>query len=311
MQMRKKLKEFFSATLIALLFFSVFSVQKAEGADVTAQDLIGTWEARLKINKLELFGTMENQRDELYKQEKVPQTLYFSMKDGKLMLSFGAVSMPVALSGSKLSGTYSGEYMFYSIESTLDGTVNKSAKGIELTIRTKQEMWDNKRKNGSIISCTYTSAGADPAAETPVESEEEVPADVQEPVEEEEEVIAVESITIEPKLIFLKIGETKQIYVKIKPPGADAGDVVVESYDRKIVGLSGGASVMGRKAGYSEITAQTRDGKFKTKSRVFVGEDNKEVASVVLDTLWAKTKEFIRGESFQVQQPTATCGVRG
>jgi len=307
--MRKKLKEFFSATLIALLFFSVFSVQKAEGADVTAQDLIGTWEARLKINKLELFGTMENQRDELYKQEKVPQMLYFSMKDGKLMLSFGAISMPVTLSGGKLSGTYSGELMFNKIESTLDGTVSKSAKGIEFTISTKQEMWSDNRKNGSILFCTYTSAGATPAAETPA-AEEEVPTDVQEPVEEEE-VIAVESIAIEPKLIFLKIGETKQIYVKIKPPGADAGDVVVESYDRKIVGLSGGASVLGRMAGYSEITAQTRDGKFKTKSRVFVGEDNKEVASVVLDTLWSKTKEFIRGESFQVQQPTATCGVRG
>jgi hypothetical protein len=309
MQMSKKLKRFFSATLIALLLFSVFTVQKAEGADVTSQDLIGTWEARLKINKLELFGTMENQRDELYKQEKVPQTLCFALKDGKLMLSFGSVSMPVTLSGSKLSGTYSGEYMFYNIESTLDGTVNKSARGIELTIHTKQEMWDSKRKNGSIMSCTYTNAGADPVAETPVQSEEELSAEAQEPVEEE--VIAVESITIEPKLISLKIGETKQIYVKIKPPGADPGDVVVESYDRKIVGLSGGASVIGRMAGYSEITAQTRDGKFKTKSRVYVGEDNKEVTSVVLDTLWARIKEFLSGESFQVKTPTATCGVRG
>ena len=310
MQMSRKLKKLVSVALLALLFLTVFSVQKIEAADVTEDDLIGTWEARLKINKLELFGIMENQRDELYKQEKVPQTLYFSMKDSKLMLSFGATSMPVTLSGGKLSGTYSGEFMFnYNIESTLNGTVIKSAKGIELTISTKQEMWSDNQKNGSVISCTYTSAGATSAPAVAAEPEEEVPADVEEPVEEEE--IVVESITIEPKIIFLKIGATRQLNVKIKPPGADAGDVVVESYDRKIVGLYDNASVRGLKAGFSEITAQTRDGKFKTKSRVFVGEDNKEVAGIVLDTLWSKTKKFLHGDSFQVQTPTATCGVRG
>lgn len=170
---------------------------------------------------------------------------------------------------------------------------------------------DQKTGECATAECAVTVTGAAPAAETPAAPEAEAAPDAQEMVEEEEEKIAVESITIEPRIILLKIGATRQLNVKINPPGADAGDVVVESFDRKIVGLYDNASVRGLKAGFSEITAQTRDGKFKAKSRVFVGEDNKEVASVVLDTLWSKTKEFIRGDSFQVQTPTATCGVRG
>lgn len=186
MTMCKGYKKLILVTLSVMLVFTELSVQRVEAADVTEEDLIGQWEARLKINKLELFGTMENQRDAVYREEKVPQALYFSMKDGNLMLSLGAVSMPVKLSSGKLSGTYSGEFMFQNIESTLEGTVTKSAKGIELTINTKQEMWNNKRTNGSIMSCTYTSTRAVPVAETPVEPEEEVPAEIQESAVEEE-----------------------------------------------------------------------------------------------------------------------------
>lgn len=303
--MSKGLKKVIS-TLLAVLLFTVLSPQRAAGADITVDDLIGQWEARLKINKLELFGVNESQRDDLYKEEQVPQTLSFYMKDGNLMLSFGTIPIPVTLNGNKLRGTYSGEYMFNDIESTLEGTVSKSTNGLEFSISTKQEMWSSNRKNGSIISCTYTSAGSTPPGETPATPEDETT-----PVGEEEEVIPVESITIEPRLVFLKIGAKRQLYVKINPPGANAGDVVVESYDGKIVHLYGDGSVVGLKAGYTEITAATRDGSIQTTSRAFVGEDNQELTGIVLDTIWAKTKEFLRGDSFQVQTPSATCGVRG
>lgn len=302
--MSKRLIKIIS-TLLAVLLFTVLSPQRAAGADITVDDLIGQWEARLKINKLELFGVNESQRDDLYNQEQVPQTLSIYMKDGELMLSFGTLPIPVALSGSKLSGSCSGEFMFnYNVEVILEGTVRKTEKGIEFSINTKQEMWSDNRKDGSIISCTY--AGSTPAGETPSTPEDETT-----PVGEGEEVIPVESITIEPRLVFLKIGATRQLYVKINPPGANAGDVVVESYDGKIVHLYGDGSVVGLKAGYTEITAATRDGSIQTTSRAFVGEDNEELAGIVLDTIWAKTKEFLRGDSFEVQTPTATCGVRG
>jgi len=307
MQMSKKLKQLVSATLLALLFFTVLNVQKAEGADVTVEDLIGKWEARLKINKLELFGVMKDKRDEVYKQEKVPQTVSFIMKEGKLAVSFGSTPVPVTLSGSKLSGAFS-QKAIYNSEMTLDGTVNKSAKGIEFRINAREEAWTTDRKNGWISSYTYTSAGATPAPATPAAPAAEVPAEVQEAAVEE--VIPVESITIEPKLFFLKVGATRQINVKIKPLDANAEDVIVKSYDSNVIGINSNAVVLGRNAGYSEIVAATRDGKIQTKSRVFVGNE-KEVVGLVLDNIWSKTKEFLSGESFQVKTPTATCGVRG
>lgn len=122
--------------------------------------------------------------------------------------------------------------------------------------------------------------------------------------------VPIESITIEPKLFFLKIGTEKQLNVKIMPTGANAADVIVKSYDSKIIDINEKAIVKGLAAGYSEILAATRDGKIKTKSRVFVG-DEKEVVGIVLENIWSKTKEFLAGESFQVKIPNATCGVRG
>lgn len=120
----------------------------------------------------------------------------------------------------------------------------------------------------------------------------------------------IESITIEPQWFFLKTGKERQLNVKITPPGANAADVIVKSYDPKIIDITSGAAVKGLAAGYSEILAATRDGKIQTKSRVFVG-DEKEVVGLVLKNIWSKTKEFLAGESFRVKTPTATCGVRG
>jgi hypothetical protein len=68
--------------------------------------------------------------------------------------------------------------------------------------------------------------------------------------------------------------------------------------------------VEGRNVGYSDIVAGTSDGKIQAKSKVYVGSEL-EVVGIVLDNIWAKTKRFLAGESFQVKTPTATCGVRG
>lgn len=157
--------------------------------------------------------------------------------------------------------------------------------------------------------CTITVTGAAPAPTTPAPPATEAPTAAQEPPLEEK-VILVESITIEPNLFFLKTGEDRQLNVKIQPPGANAADVIVKSYDSKVIDINMNAIVTGLDVGYSEIVAATRDGKIQTKSRVFVG-DEKEVVGIVLKNIWSKTKEFLIGESFKVLTPTGTCGVRG
>lgn len=160
---------------------------------------------------------------------------------------------------------------------------------------------DQRTGEKATAECAVTVTGAAaPAAEAP--------ANIQEPTVEE--VIPVESITIEPSLFFLKIGAERQLNVKIMPPGANAADVIVKSYDSKVIEINENAVVKGHNSGYSEIMAATRDGKIQTKSRVFVGAE-KEVVGIVLENIWSKTKEFLTGESFQVKTPTATCGVRG
>ena len=308
--MNEKLRKTISAALLVIMAFTLLNAQKVVAADVTAQDILGSWDARLRINKLELFGTMRQQKDAVYKQEQEPQKVTFSMHDGKLAVSFGSTPVPVTLAGGKLSGTVPENTGLFPInKGTLDGTVKKLTNGIEFTINASSESFTKDRKNGWKYSFTYTNASADSKSSMPNPPAVEKPAAFQEP-EAEVEVIPVESITIEPSVFHIKVGAKRQLNVKIKPTGANAADVIVKSYDSNVIDINKQAVVTGRNAGYSEIVAATRDGEIQTKSRVFVGSET-EVVSSVLDNIWTKTKELLAGESFQVKTPTATCGVRG
>ncbi len=307
--MSEKLRKTISTVLLVFMVLTLLHAQKVVAADVTAQDLLGSWDARLKINKLELFGTMKQQKDAVYKQEQEPQKVTFSMREGKLAVSFGSTPVPITLSGGKISGTEAVSAGLFPInEMTLEGTVKKTVTGIDFTINAWGEVFSKDRKNGWIYSYTYTNAPAAAEPSTPKPPVAEELAKAEEPAVEE--VIPVESIIIEPKLFHLKTGAKRQINVKIKPPGANAADVLVKSYDSNVIDINLQAMVTGLNVGYSEIVAATRDGKIQTKSKVFVGSET-EVVGVVLDNIWAKTKELLAGESFQVKTPTATCGVRG
>ena len=103
--MSEKLRKTISTVMLVFMVLTLLNAQKVIAADVTTQDLLGSWDARLKINKLELFGTMQQQKDAVYKQEQEPQKVTFSMRDGKLAVSFGSTPVPVTLTSGKLSGT--------------------------------------------------------------------------------------------------------------------------------------------------------------------------------------------------------------
>jgi len=124
------------------------------------------------------------------------------------------------------------------------------------------------------------------------------------------EAVAIETITLEPSFFHLEIGEERQLNVKVVPFEANVGDVIIKSYDDKIIQINESAIVSGAATGYTEIIAETRDGKISAKSKVFSGEKT-EVVGVVLENIWLKAKEFLAGESFKVRKLDGACGVRG
>lgn len=278
--MSSKLKKRVTFTLIMLFFITQAFTYTVAAAGITAEDLVGQWEARLKINKLELFGTQEKNKNQIYEEAKGAKTLYFGMKDGALMLGFGGGAIPVTLSGGKLSGTDILDYGFYTVEVTVDGTVSKSAKGIEFTIHTKQEMWDTKRKNGSIGSFTYTSAGS-AVAPAPVAVEEEAPVDVIEPDQESvtTETVKVTGIKVTRKTLEIAVGQSVTINAEVVPANAtekryswsvDHGDVI----DIKTNGM-----ITGKSPGVAKVTAVSLEGQFQDTCRVTVKEAENDIVS--------------------------------
>ncbi len=122
--------------------------------------------------------------------------------------------------------------------------------------------------------------------------------------------VKIESVTLVPSVLNLEVGEEMQLNVKITPADANPGDVVLGYYDTKIIEISSDAVVKGKALGQTEIIAHTRDKSIEARAEVYVGSDIDKIG-IVLDNVWTKFKEFLRGESFAVQVPSATCGVRG
>ena len=122
--------------------------------------------------------------------------------------------------------------------------------------------------------------------------------------------VKIESVTLVPSVLNLEVGEEMQLNVKITPADANPGDVVLGYYDSEIIEISSDAVVKGKALGQTEIIAHTRDKSIETSAEVYVGSDIDKIG-IVLDNVWEKFKEFVRGESFAVQVPSATCGVRG
>lgn len=76
-----KLNKSITVIVIKLLFTALPFTHTVAAVGITAEDLVGQWDVRLKVNKLELFGALKKQRNQLYEQKKVVQTLYFSLKE--------------------------------------------------------------------------------------------------------------------------------------------------------------------------------------------------------------------------------------
>lgn len=321
--MRNRKRTIHNSIVLILLFVAILSHQVIYAAVATEQEFLGKWDAKVKIDQLELTGPALELKDSIIAQTKGPTIANFSMLDGSLAFNWGSgqaftTKVPVTIDGSKLSGSHArtglGSVNFPDVARTVEGTVRKSAGGIEFSLKERVEFTiiEKHQKYVSVVTYTISNmAGSSPAAmveNNAIDHNEEVEDGTME--ENGEQIISVESITIVPKFFRLQIGDQRQINVKVDPPGANVADVVVKSYDSDVIDINAQAVVKGVSAGYSEIVATTRDGKIQAKGRVFVGESS-EIVDVVLDNIWSKAKRFIAGQSFQVKVPNGACGVRG
>jgi uncharacterized protein YjdB len=64
--------------------------------------------------------------------------------------------------------------------------------------------------------------------------------------------VKIESVSLEPSIFHLKVGEERQLNVKINPADANTGDVIVGSYDSEIIDINSSAVVKGKAVGYTE-----------------------------------------------------------
>ena len=85
-------------------------------------------------------------------------------------------------------------------------------------------------------------------------------------------VVNVDSITLNPSSVTLKVGDTDQIATIIKPVNATERDLVWTSSDSSVVSVDSKGVIKGLKPGTAIITVQTKDGNVVTTCEVTVKE---------------------------------------
>jgi hypothetical protein len=70
-KMFDKLNKTVKVMLIMLFSITQVFTHTVAAAEITAQNLVGEWDVRLKVNKPELFGALKKQRNQLHEQKKI------------------------------------------------------------------------------------------------------------------------------------------------------------------------------------------------------------------------------------------------
>ena len=103
-----------------------------------------------------------------------------------------------------------------------------------------------------------------------------------------EKSIAVESINIEEKSVFLSVGDEKKIVATIKPSNATNQKIIWSSNDDQIATINESGIVKGISKGKVNITATTEDGDYT--SFVVVNVNEKSVSTNVIDLTLSTSK---------------------
>lgn len=84
------------------------------------------------------------------------------------------------------------------------------------------------------------------------------------------EPVAVESVSVNPTTLSMKVGETQTVTATVKPENADDKTVVWSSSDNNVATVDPNGLVSAVASGSATITAETKDGQFKATCAVTV-----------------------------------------
>lgn len=276
--MRNILKKAVAVSLIMLLFVTQAFTHTVTAAQITAEDLVGEWDALQRIDKCEYYGYyLENAPEINLEGQTMNTKLIFWMDGGKLWVNFldGA---PVTLSGNKLSGSINFSEDSGSIIIKLDGTVSKSENGIEFTINTimQSEWWDDGYKSGFTFYHTLTSTGPKTESVPPV-IDDETPADVIEP--ETAEAVKVTGIKLTPKTLTITVGQSANINAEVQPSNATEQRYSWSVDNGDVIDIKTNGRITGKSPGVVRVTAVSLDGQFQDTCKVKVKEAGTDIDS--------------------------------
>ena len=130
--------------------------------------------------------------------------------------------------------------------------------------------WETSNKNVATVSNGKITAVGPGTAIITASSNNGKSATVQ--VTVKAKVINVESITISPSQITIKVGDSRKISYTIKPDNATNKGVTFSDYNSDIISVDKDGNVKGLKAGRTNITITTKDGGFSKRLSVVVEE---------------------------------------
>lgn len=130
--------------------------------------------------------------------------------------------------------------------------------------------WETSNKNVATVSNGKITAVGPGTAIITASSNNGKSATVQ--VTVKAKVINVESITISPSQITIKVGDSRKISYTIKPDNATNKGVTFSDYNSDIISVDKDGNVKGLKAGRTNITITTKDGDFSKRLSVVVEE---------------------------------------
>ena len=105
------------------------------------------------------------------------------------------------------------------------------------------------------------------------------------------EEIPVESITLSPTEMSVKVGTSAQITPIINPENATDKDLIWETSDASVATVDNTGKVTGVKKGTVIITAKTKDGKVKATCTVNITTDTIDVEEIILSPTSVTVKE--------------------
>ena len=280
--------------LISLALIVIVSMQSApvNAASVSAADLVGEWTAKLEINNLEIIGTPDISKDDINKLADKTQKLVFTQSGGALYLDLPlppVSQVKLTLNGDQLDGTYrkktdEGTYDMY-----VNGKATKKGSDASFSLNVGGSIVSDNQKDIIVFFYIYTSK--DKAAAAPPSTTMEEPIDFG--TGQEKGRITF----IQGRAYIHRMG---RIIPATVSESLMAGDLIVMD--------EGEVTIEGNEGGSLKFVGRTR---FALPEEKAVKKTSSSALSEMLGDIWTKTKEFLRGESFEVKTPTGTCGVRG